>query len=118
MKREARRKARRESNREKDRAYKEAAWLSGKLIEENHNKNRYTEEYSQKLAERLVNILSTGRRESLDKKDPFNYFHNLFLSYKNRIRDLILNWSGDKNDNYEYLKAMLENYWDKKSYDK
>ena len=40
MKREARRKARRESNREKDQAYKEAAWLSGKIIKENHDKNR------------------------------------------------------------------------------
>ena len=113
MNRRERRKQRKKVNRENDQVYKREAWLGGKLIEENHNQNPYSEEYSRDLAERLANILRLGRRDSLEKKDSYRYFYNLFLSHKNRIRDLILNWSGEKNENYSFLKKMLENYWDK-----
>ena len=51
-------------NREKDFTYKQEAWNSGKLIEENHNQGPYSPEYTRELTKRLVLLIAQDRKES------------------------------------------------------
>ena len=99
-------------NREKDFTYKQEAWNSGKLIEENHNQGPYSPEYTRELTKRLVLLIAQDRKESQTEKE----FLSRFLSRKKKIIDLLLLWNPDVSRDipeHEYLKTLLETYWDK-----
>lgn len=99
-------------NRERDLTYKQEAWNSGKLIEENHNQGSYSPEYTRELTKRLVSLIAQDRKESQTEKE----FLSRFLSRKKKIIDLLLLWNPEVSRDvpeHEYLKTLLETYWDK-----
>lgn len=104
-----RRKERHLKNIKKEIEYKKQAWDAGKLIEENHNQEEYSMDYTVKLSERLLYIL----KNKVLSQDNSTTIKN-FRLYKNKIRDLILHWNPriEKNNIYFYLKGSLEVYWD------
>lgn len=106
-------------NKKKDEEYKKKAWESGKkLIEENHNNKPYSPNYSEELGKRLYNIFKDIYTKSLEfpEKDRNNYVLIRFRAYRKKIQDFILhyNTSLHKTEEYEFLKYLLEVYWDKK----
>ena len=124
-----RRRMRYERNVRKEIEYKNQAWKKGKLIEENHNQGPYSAQYTIDLAERLYkyvgqekekaiqvelgNIVITDRLTKLPL-NPDEVFVRGFQKYKMKIQDMILHWNPEvkKNNYYEYLKKILEVYWD------
>lgn len=94
-------------NKENDTAYKQKAWESGKLIEENHNNGPYSLDYTSQLSQRLYDILHE------EVKDEKAYL-NRFIKYKQKIQTLILHWNSkvNKGEIYNFLKSSLELYWD------
>jgi hypothetical protein len=100
-------------NREKDQQHKEGAWRSGKLIEENHNNSEYSSNYTIELCDRLVDILGDSLIycQSINNND---LFLSKFRAYRIKVRDLILHWSSTvpKSDKYNFLKRVIEEYWD------
>ncbi len=104
-----RRQARKERNQSKDFNHKRDAWISGKLIEENHNLKPYSEEYTIELANRLLSKVTYSL--SLPTVDDFI---NSFREYKNKIRDLIILWNPNVPEEkaFEILRTSLELYWD------
>ena len=104
---------RKRQNRAKDEAYKEEAWESGKLIEENHNQRYYSPEYTRALAKRLVYYITQDRESS----NTSNEFLSRFQSRKKKIIDLIILWnpevSREELPEHNYLKSLLETYWDR-----
>ena len=124
-----RRRMRYERNVRKEIEYKNQAWEEGKLIEENHNQGPYSAQYTIDLAERLYkyvgqekekarqvelgNIVITDKLTKLPL-NPDEVFVRGFQKYKMKIQDMILHWNPEvkKNNYYEYLKKILEVYWD------
>lgn len=104
-----RRKARHERNARRDKEHKTQAWDSGRLIEENHNSGPYSQDYTDALATRLVQYLSEGSKGRTPEE-----FVKVFWMYKAKIQDLILYWnpSQPQDQRYEFLKTILEVYWD------
>lgn len=109
-----RRQLRHKKNSERDREYKIEAWKSGKLIEENHNSGPYTSDYTIELSERLIQYLLQERDKVMNGPDPEQKFTESFRRYKKKIQTLILHWSpiAPKDFNYDFLKELLETYWD------
>lgn len=101
-----RRKERHERNIKDDITHKAQAWESGRLIEENHNQGPYSETYTAELCERLVQYV----QEEFDKGNGVVGFRK----YKMKIQDLILHWNSlvPKGPGYNWLKTLLEVYWD------
>ena len=110
-----RRLERHQRNIRKEREYKESAWENGKLIEENHNGKPYSQQYTKDLEVRLYNIM-TGIRLKLSEHpdDKSGYAIFRFRAYRKKIQDYILlhNPGEPKTEAYEYLKNLLEYYWD------
>ena len=122
-----RRRMRYERNVRKEIEHKNQAWAEGKLIEENHNQDPYSAQYTIALSERLVQYVNQERDKALNM-EPGSFIDKRteqplskdevyvrgFRKYKMKIQDLILFWSPDvpKNRDYEYLKNLLEAYWD------
>jgi hypothetical protein len=110
-------KQKKEKNREKDKNNKKSAWEKGKLIEENHNNQPYSSEYTLELGTRLYNILTDikSKSESYDNPETKNDYVLLrFRMYRKKIQDYILHFNpGEpKTEKYEILKYLLEVYWD------
>lgn len=105
-----RRQERKNRNIKKEREYKEGAWEAGKLIEENHNSGPYTEDYTEELASRIIQYL---REEYERSSTPEDYVRG-FRKYRQKIQDLLLHWSpfAERGREYQYLKRLLEIYWD------
>ena len=123
-----RRRMRYERNVRKEIEHKNQAWAEGKLIEENHNQGPYSAQYTIALSERLVQYVNQERDKALnmepgsfiDKRtqEPLSkdeVYVRGFRKYKMKIQDLILYWNPEvpRNRDYEYLKNLLEAYWDK-----
>ena len=114
-----RREKRHQRNKKKEEEYKKEAWESGKkLIEENHNNNPYSSNYSEELGRRLYNILQGIYEKSLqfsEDKDQKDYILIRFRSYRKKIQDFILHYNPElpKTEEYEFLKNILEIYWDR-----
>lgn len=117
--RKQKRRERKERNIQKELTYKKEKWENGKLIEENHNNKYYSEEYSIELGNRLYNIIESIK--SSCKEIPIESVNEIFIGrfllYKNKIRDFILFYNPNikKSNEYNYLKKLLENYWDNKN---
>lgn len=107
--------------------HKKQAWEEGKLIEENHNQGPYSPEYTIALSERLVQYVNQERDKALnmepgsilDKRtqEPLSkdeVYVRGFRKYKMKIQDLILYWNPtvQRNNDYYYLKTLLDTYWD------
>jgi hypothetical protein len=109
-----RRQLRHERNIKKDQDYKKEAWESGKLIEENHNSGPYTSDYTIELSERLVQYILQERNKAMKDSEPERKFVESFRKYKKKIQTLILHWSPivPENQEYNFLKELLEIYWD------
>jgi hypothetical protein len=105
-----RRLERKKRNIEKEVKHKKEAWDSGKLIEENHNDEYYTEEYTIKLGDRLFDIIFDCVKSSSSNEE----FIVKFRDFKRKIIDFILLYCPtiQKGDKYYFLKACLECYWD------
>lgn len=103
-----RRKARHDRNVKAEQEHKTQAWERGKLIEENHNQGPYSENYTKALAERLVEYVTAEQEKSPEQ------FVVGFRKYKMKIQDLILHWNPlvQKGPEYQWLKRLLEVYWD------
>lgn len=114
IKKRERRRARYNRNVQKEFDHKVSAWNNGKLIEENHNQNSYSPEYTIAISRRLVDLLVVERNRALKSEQPGEYFINGFRKYKQKIQDTILLWnrSVQINSDYIYLKQLLETYWD------
>ena len=85
-------KQKKEKNREKDKNNKKSAWEKGKLIEENHNNQPYSSEYTLELGTRLYNILTDikSKSESYDNPETKNDYVLLrFRMYRKKIQDYI-----------------------------
>lgn len=110
VKKKERKKERYLRNVKKELDYKEEAWNSGKLIEENHNGKFYSLEYAISLGSRLFSIVEgfiTGSSVTNTS------FLRDYVKYKGRIRDYIILCPKEARDNnYEFLKESLELYWD------
>src|SRR5574344_1407771 len=91
--------------------HKKEAWDNGKLIEENHNQGPYTSDYTRKLSSRLVQYINDEKNRAINSGSDFVMG---FRKYKIKIQDLILHWNNEvpKTKDYEYLKRLLEVYWD------
>lgn len=109
-----RRKLRYQRNVKKEFDYKNSAWQSGKLIEENHNGKYYSPEYSKALCYRLYKYIGEVMNQSMTAEDPGRYILKGIWRYKTWIINLILKWSDSEptNEYYDYLKRVLETYWD------
>ena len=108
-----RRKERYERNVSKEISHKKEAWDSGKLIEENHNLNFYTDQYSLELGNRLVSKICSIISETGNREDKNTYFLSEFRKYKIKIRDyIILSPLSSRNNSWIFLKNILEIYWD------
>lgn len=116
-----------ERNVKKEIDHKNQAWQEGKLIEENHNQDPYSPEYTLALSERLVQYVNQERTKAetmipgsiLDKKTELplssdEVFVRGFRKYKMKIQDLILYWNPrvPRNNDYYYLKTLIDTYWD------
>jgi hypothetical protein len=114
LNKKARRQARYERNVNKEITHKKEAWESGKLIEENHNRKSYSMEYTIALADRLKQYLMQEYERSIATDSPETEFIRGFRKYRMKIRDLILLWNPDvpEQDNYDFLKGLIETYWD------
>lgn len=101
-------------NKNKEIAYKEEAWKKGKLIEENHNNGPYSPSYSLELGERLCSIMKDIYQKMEEQEDKETYAIFRFRSYRKKIQDYILHYSPEspKNRSYEFLKKLIETYWD------
>jgi hypothetical protein len=101
-------------NKNKEIAYKEEAWKKGKLIEENHNNGPYSLEYSLELGDRLCSIMKDIRSKMEEQEDKETYAIFRFRSYRKKIQDYILHYNpgAPKNETYEFLKRLIETYWD------
>ena len=104
-------------NKEKEKNHKKSAWGKGKLIEENHNNQPYSPEYTTELGTRLYNILRDIKSKSESYVDPEtknDYVILRFRMYRKKIQDYILHYNpGEpKTEIYEVLKFILETYWD------
>ena len=112
-----RRRQRHERNIRKEVEYKREAWDNGKLIEENHNGNPYSDVYTSDLGTRLYQIMQGIRikMEELEEDQRQEYAILRFRSYRKKIQDWILHYSPEvpKSEEYEYLKRLIEQYWDK-----
>ncbi|MBP3732170.1 MAG: hypothetical protein J6I84_02880 [Bacilli bacterium] len=112
-----RREARHQRNIQKELDHKKAAWEAGKLIEENHNNNPYSAEYTSGLERRLIEIIGDIRTKSetySDVKSRSDYVLFRFRAYRKKIQDFILHYNPElsKTEGYEQLKRLLEVYWD------
>lgn len=120
-KKKERRKLRYLRNIRKEVEYKKDAWEKGKLIEENHNNGPYSPEYSIELGNRLYNIMQSFKEQAFNSKELLNSVQkNEFLiikfrMYRIKIRDFILHYNPiiPKSKEYNYLKLLIEIYWDK-----
>lgn len=120
-KKKERRKLRYLRNIRKEVEYKKDAWEKGKLIEENHNNGPYSPEYSIELGNRLYNIMQSFKEQAFNSKELLNSVQkNEFLiikfrMYRIKIRDFILHYNPiiPKSKEYNYLKLLIETYWDK-----
>ena len=104
-------------NKNNEIAYKEEAWEKGKLIEENHNNKPYSAKYTSDLGLRLFNIMkdiATKSKEFEEEDRKKNYVILRFRSYRKKIQDFILHYdpSTPRTEIYEFLKYLLETYWD------
>jgi hypothetical protein len=120
-----RREARHQRNIKKELDHKKEAWAEGKLIEENHNNGPYSKKYTEELCDRLCERLIAAHDLAINCKSNNEFlirasgsrssmFINFFRRYKNKIKDLILHWSPEspKSMKYNYLKLLIETYWD------
>lgn len=116
-----RRKARYLRNIRKEVEYKKDAWEKGKLIEENHNNGPYSPEYSIELGNRLYNIIQSFKEQAFSNKElnssiqKNEFLLTRFRMYRIKIRDFILHYNPiiPKSEEYNYLKSLIEIYWDK-----
>jgi hypothetical protein len=111
-----RREKRHQRNIQKEKTHKEEAWKAGKLIEENHNGESYSPQYAFELGERLASRIRDIRKacEGLSSSEALELCLLKFRLYRQKIRDYILHFPQDieKTEDYEYLKDLLETYWD------
>lgn len=121
-KKKERRKLRYLRNIRKEVEYKKDAWEKGKLIEENHNNGPYSPEYSVELGNRLYNIIQSFKEQAFNNSSLNSVQKNEFLlikfrMYRIKIRDFILHYNPiiPKSKEYNYLKSLIEIYWDKPS---
>lgn len=121
-KKKERRKLRYLRNIRKEVEYKKDAWEKGKLIEENHNNGPYSPEYSVELGNRLYNIIQSFKEQAFSNSSLNSVQKNEFLlikfrMYRIKIRDFILHYNSiiPKSEEYNYLKSLIEIYWDKPS---
>ena len=113
-KKKQRRLERHQRNIQKEKEYKESAWKEGKLIEENHNNKPYSRVYTEEIGNRLHSIMIDIKSKLINQEDKSNYAIFRFRSYRKKIQDYILLYCPDleKTKTYEYLKNLLECYWD------
>lgn len=129
-----RRRLRYERNVRKEKEYKAQAWKEGKLIEPNHNNGPYPPDYSIELGKRLYERIQTNKGlvyqspdshlpegfiwENMTEEEKRSHVNNMLLYkfrlYRIKIRDFILHYNPDipKTPEYEYLKLLIETYWD------
>lgn len=121
-KKKERRKLRYLRNIRKEVEYKKDAWENGKLIEENHNNGPYSPKYSIELGNRLYEIIKSFKEQAFSNSSLNSVQKNEFLlikfrMYRIKIRDFILHYNPiiPKSEEYNYLKSLIEIYWDKPS---
>ena len=111
-----RRKMRYLRNVRKEQEYKKAAWESGKIIEENHNGDPYSPEFSVALCDRIRDILKEYRAKCYgeDLEADSKYVLRKFAGLRKRTINSILFYNPgiEKVESYWYLKNCLETYWD------
>lgn len=119
-KKKERRKLRYLRNVRKEVEYKKDAWEKGKLIEENHNNGPYSPKYSIELGNRLYEIIKSFKEQAFSNSSLNTVQKNEFLlikfrMYRIKIRDFILHYNPiiPKSEEYNYLKSLIEIYWDK-----
>ena len=112
-------------NKQKEVDHKKEAWDRGAFIEENHNNGPYSEDYTDKLANRLVDRLIQARNLAIScdvsneflikaDSDRNKMFVMYFWKYRKISQDLILHWSPylERDNRYNTIKNLLETYWD------
>lgn len=113
-----RRQERHERNKLEQEAYKKEAWESGKFIEENHNGFGYSSAYTFIVSKRLVKCIlqEYEKSQSSSTKPKEVACIEGFRKYRIIIRDCIIFWSPEYSEDcpeYEFLKGLLECYWDR-----
>lgn len=101
-------------NKNNEEIYKSKAWESGKLIEENHNNGPYSGKYTTELGTRLYNIMKEVGVKMKEQEDKETFAIFKFRSYRKKIQDYILHYDPGtpKTEAYEFLKHLIETYWD------
>ena len=109
-KKKERRKQRHDKHVKEELTYKQEAWEAGKLIMENHNQNQFSPTFTSKLTDRLYSYI-LGERNSCKSAEDFVVG---FRKYKAAIQELLIYWNPtcNKGSEYNYLKRLLEVYWD------
>src|SRR5574344_929923 len=86
-----------------DEKYKETEWDNGRLIEENHGTEKYSESFTIKLKDRLFDYLQNPTLQKI-------------YTYKDWMIKLLVFWNNTvkKDNKYFYIKNLLEDYWNDK----
>lgn len=105
-----RKEQRKQRNIQKEIDHKKEAWENGKIIEENHNDSFYSPEFTLKISSRLIEIFS-GLKKNITTNEEAIF---KFRQFKAKVRDTILRWNPnvEYNQDYFYLKNLIETYWD------
>lgn len=101
------------NNKNKDSLKKIESWNHGALIEENHNNQYYSREFTIRLADRLKEYLMVVRNEK-----AVNEKYKKFVLYRfmDKAKKLVLlaDPSCTQLESYKFVKSILEDYWDGK----
>lgn len=105
---------RKANNRNKDSIKKIEEWNKGALIEENHNNQYYSREFTIKLADRLkeyLTVIRSNKKVSSDK-----YRKSVLYRFMDKAKKLVLlaDPSCTQLESYKFVKSILEDYWDGK----
>lgn len=101
------------NNKNKDSLKKIESWNRGALIEENHNNQYYSREFTIRLADRLKEYLMVIRSEKTTNEE---YRKSVLYRFMDKAKKLVLlaDPSCTQLENYKFVKSILEDYWDGK----
>ena len=102
------------NNKNRDSLKKIESWNQGALIEENHNNQYYSREFTIRLADRLKEYLMVIRSD----KEVVNeeYKKSVLYRFMDKAKKLVLlaDPSCTQLESYKFVKSILEDYWDGK----
>lgn len=101
------------NNKNKDSLKKIESWNRGALIEENHNNQYYSREFTIRLADRLKEYLTVIRSEKTTNE---GYRKSVLYRFMDKAKKLVLlaDPSCTQLESYKFVKSILEDYWDGK----